>query len=359
MHHWWMERQQELKTLAEETLPLLVYSEEILNEAFFDLLTVRSVERVFESAEAAPHPGILQTALKLGAGFQCTTLAEMQHLLARFPDLDPRCLLFVPARATREEYGQALKFGVSVVAGTEAWMSCPDIFERRPVFRRIRIRSDTLTLEKSVSAFPFEAAGIYLEIQGRQIPPVDLKYLIPALHERAGFLPDRHALCLGGGIGLPIHPERDSIMIPTLSDQLDDIVEHYAGLRIWVEPGRHLISHAGILLVRGTNSRGNDGKNGGRLNLLKKLMGRCAAEGILSAMYTLTGPDLEPQSLIRGATGGDSPEGLWKPGFLSSTQEEDIFLITNQGGACAHAEGVLGSVAKHVLKARRICQVKL
>lgn len=69
--HWWMERQQELRALARETLPLLVYNEEILNETFFDLLAVGAVERVFQPVGVAPHPLILRKAWELGAGFQC------------------------------------------------------------------------------------------------------------------------------------------------------------------------------------------------------------------------------------------------------------------------------------------------
>jgi diaminopimelate decarboxylase/aspartate kinase len=359
MHQWWVERQQELKALAKGKGPLLVYNEEILNEAFFDLLAIRSVEKVFQSAEAAPYPRIFQKALELGAGFQCRTLVEVDRLSRLFPDLDPRCLLFVPARETREEYEQALKFGMHVVAGTEAWRSWPDIFERRPVLRRIRIQSDTVTLEESTSALPSKAAGIYLEVQGRQIPSVDLTSLISALHEKAGFLPDRHVLCLGGGTGLPIHPEKDTILTRILSDHLDDIMERYAGLQIWVEPGRHLISHAGILLVGVTDSGENDRMNGVRLNLDGRLMGRCFAEGALPPVYKLTGPDQGSQVLVRGTMGEDSLDVTRYAGPLSFSGKGDMVVITNQGCADTHAEGPLGSVEKHFLKARRICQVKI
>ena len=291
MDHWWVERQQELMALAKGEVPLFVYNEEILNEAFFDLLAIGSVEKVFQSAEAAPHPGVLQKALEMGVGFQCTRLVEVDRLSRLFPDLDPRCLLFVPPRATREEYEQALNLGMYVVADTEAWMSSPDIFERRPVLRRVRIQSDAATLEQSISALPSRAAGIYLEVQGSQLPPADLTHLIPALHERAGFLPDRHILCLGRGTGLPIHPEKDTILTPILSDRLDDVVERWSGLRIWVEPGRHLISHAGILLVGVADSGGNDGTNGARLSFGERPMGCCLAEGVVPAVYKLSGPD--------------------------------------------------------------------
>jgi hypothetical protein len=63
MYHWWVEGQQELKAPAEKKVPLLVYNEEILNETFFDLLPVRAVEKIFQSADAVPHPGIFQKDL--------------------------------------------------------------------------------------------------------------------------------------------------------------------------------------------------------------------------------------------------------------------------------------------------------
>jgi len=355
-----MERQRELKALAEERVPLLVYNEEILNEVFFDLLAVPSVEKVFQSAEAAPYARILQKTLDLGAGLQCRSLLEMDRLSRLFHGLDPRRLLFVPARETREEYEQALMLGMHVVAGTEAWRFWPDIFEGRPVLRRVRIQSDTFTLEESISALPTKAAGMYLEVQGSQTASLDLTCLIPALHEQAGFLPDRHVLCLGGGTGLPIHPEKDTIMTPILSVCLEDIMERHAGLRIWVEPGRHLISHAGILLAKVTVSEENGRTKGGRLDLDgRRLMALCFAGGALPAVYKLTGPDQRHQVPVPGTMGDDSLDIARFPGPLSFSGKSDILVITNQGSTGADAEGPFGSVAKHFLKARRICQVKL
>lgn len=299
MPYWWVERQQELKALAKGKLPLFVYNEESLNDAFFDLLAVPFVERVFQPMEGTAHPEILRKAVELGIGFMCRSLSDVDRLFRLFPGLDPGCLLFVPFKEAREEYERALKFGMHVVAGTEAWMSWPDLFERCPFLRRVRVRSDGCALEESISALPFNAEGVYLEVEGSQIPPVDLRSLIPSLHEQAGFVADRHALCLGGGTGLPVHPEKDTIMTSILSDCLEDMVERYAGLRIWVEPGRHLVSHAGILLLSGE-----------------------------------------------------------KDGNMDETLD-GARVIANQGCGGGWGKVAAGSVAAHFLKARRICQVKI
>jgi bifunctional diaminopimelate decarboxylase / aspartate kinase len=359
MCHWWIERQQELKALAEEKLPLLVYNEEILNETFFDLLAVRAVEKVFQSAAAVPYPRILQKALELGAGFQCRSLAEVERLLGLFPALDPGCLLLVPPRETPEEYEQFLNFGMNLVAGTERWIVSPDMLNRRPIFQRLRIHPDTGTLEGSMTTLPREAAGIYLEVRGSHVPSVDLIRLIPALYEQAGFVPDRHILCLAGGIGLPVHPEKDTIMAQILSDCLDDIMERYAGLRIWVEPGRHLISHAAILLVGVTDSGRKGRKNGVPLSLDARLAGRCFGEQALPKVFSLTRPDQEPQMLPAIIMGDESLATLRHLDPPPFSAKVDVLVITNQGCIGPHAEGPLGSVAKRFLKARRICQVKI
>jgi hypothetical protein len=44
---------------------------------------------------------------------------------------------------------------------------------------------------------------------------------------------------------------------------------------------------------------------------------------------------------------------------LSFSGKGGILAITNQGCAGAHAEGPLGSAAKHFLKARTLSQVKI
>ena len=208
-----------------------------------------------------------------------------------------------------------------------------------------------------ISALPTKAAGIYLEVQGSRTPSLDLTSLIPALHEQAGFLPDRHVLCLGGGAGLPIHPEKDTIMTSALCDHLEEIMEHHAGLRIWVEPGRHLISHAGILLAKVTAGAQENRTNEARLSLDTWPRDRCFAEEGPAAVYELNRPDQAPRRL--GDLGDKSLDAALSYGPLSFSGKSDILVITNQGSTGADAGGPLGSVAKHFLKARSICRVKL
>ncbi|MBN2032229.1 MAG: hypothetical protein JW836_03055, partial [Deltaproteobacteria bacterium] len=147
-------------------------------------------------------------------------------------------------------------------------------------------------------------------------------------------------VCLGNGALLPIIREKDKIDTEVMSGQMEEIMDAYPNLRLWLEPGRHLVSHACILLSRAEH-----------VNTQTVAQDRLG--GPLHGFYNLS----RPEERVQRNHCGEHKKGL--VGILSGAEAEDILAVTNMGGCRLQMIGSHAPVEEHYLKARRICRVKL
>jgi hypothetical protein len=141
-------------------------------------------------------------------------------------------------------------------------------------------------------------------------------------------------------VGLPIDSKKDRINTADLAENVEALMEAFPGLTLWVEPGRYLVSHAGVLL---TSVADVEAQN----RVLEEF------RGPHHAVYVLTRSDEGAQVALREVVNEDLK------GSLSEMERDDILVVTNAGGLNLRAAWNHDALQTHYLKARRICQVRL
>ena len=137
---------------------------------------------------------------------------------------------------------------------------------------------------------------------------------------------------LGGGLGVPEKPGDKSIDLATVDATLAEIRETYPQYQLWLEPGRFIVSRAGVLLTHVTQTKGKGemryiGVGTGMNSLI-----RPALYGAYHEIVNLTRAG-EPPSETATIVGPicETGDRLGSDRLLPPTQEGDVILIGNAG----------------------------
>lgn len=279
---WWRSRAGDLIARAAAGTPRYVYHLPTVRERARMLRDTAAIDRRFYALKANAHPDILRLLEVEGFGFECVSLAEVEHVLATLPALDPARVLFTPSFAPRDEYRVALDRGVNVtVDSVEALLRWPEVFRGRALWLRLDLgRGDGhhekvrtggaeakfgLPLAK-VDAFVAEARRLDAKIValhahlGSGIDnPTHWREVYADLASLAEQIGTVDTLDIGGGLPVPYTPESRPFDVAAWRSGLDEIKAAYPGFRLAVEPGRYLVAEAGALLVRVTQVIEKDG----------------------------------------------------------------------------------------------------
>jgi hypothetical protein len=82
---WWQDGKEVLMALCTDSFPLIVYNEETLNDLFFSLLSIDSIDRCFYTVRTNPHPGIIKKAFETGLDFLIGNMEEEKQVKASCP----------------------------------------------------------------------------------------------------------------------------------------------------------------------------------------------------------------------------------------------------------------------------------
>ena len=278
---WWLDRRTELLELAAKESPLYVYSEEMLAEAVDQMKTLKAVDRVFYSLKANPFPPILSLFYESGLGFECVSPGEVELILSLFPDIDRRRILFTPNFAPRFEYARTLEQGVIVTLDNlyplQAW---PDLFRKREVFVRVdpgrgRGHHDHVKTAGSHSKFGISRdqiselirlakknktriVGLHAHTGSGILTPENWRETAAFLAQVADEIPDVRVLDVGGGLGVVEKPGQLALDLLKVNEGLAEVKSGNAALELWLEPGRYLVAHAGVLLSKVTQTKQKD-----------------------------------------------------------------------------------------------------
>jgi diaminopimelate decarboxylase/aspartate kinase len=279
---WWRSRAGDLIARAAAGTPRYVYHLPTVRDRARMLRDTAAIDRRFYALKANAHPGILRLLEAEGFGFECVSLAEVEHVFATLPALDAARVLFTPSFAPRDEYRIALDRGVNVtVDSVEALQRWPDVFRGRALWLRLDLgRGDGhhekvrtggaeakfgLPLSK-VDAFVAEARTLDAKIValhahlGSGIDnPAHWREVYADLASLAEQIGTVDTLDIGGGLPVPYTPESRPFDVAAWRSGLDEIKAAYPGFRLAVEPGRYLVAEAGVLLVRVTQVIEKDG----------------------------------------------------------------------------------------------------
>jgi diaminopimelate decarboxylase/aspartate kinase len=352
---WWHERRDELIALGREHGAAFVYDRETLRAKAQSLRALPGVDSVFYALKANWHPEIVKLFHEQGLGFECVSRGEVEHVLKTVPAIDRKKILFTPNFAPRAEYEWALTQDIWLTLDNlhplKEW---PQLFRGRELFVRIdtghgrghhdKVRTAGVHSKFGVPLFEMEelerlarAAGVKIiglhAHTGSGVFSVDnwqaVGDTLTSLTQR---FKDVRIIDLGGGLGVPERLGQQGVVLPEFGAALSALKAAHPKFTIWIEPGRYLVSEAGVLLAQVTQLKGKGevhyiGVATGMNSLIRpalygahhEILNLNRLDDLATEVVNVVGPICE------------SGDQLGLDRLLPPTQEGDVLLLATAG----------------------------
>src|SRR5689334_3056681 len=279
---WWATKRVALLGTLDKRDSAYVYDLEQVTAAARAVTGIKSIGRALFALKANPHPDILRTVAAAGIGFDCVSLAEIEHVMATVPGIAPDRILFTPNFAPRAEYELALALGVHVTIDNlfvlQNWL---DAFKGKSVFLRIDTGIGRGHHHHVKTAGAESKFGIPVE-ELDEVARIAKAggVTINGLHAHAGSgvfdvenwtqvgsvlvglvkrFPDVKTIDVGGGLGVPDRVDGRELDLAKLDAALAKVKAALPGVELWLEPGRFFVANAGVLLARVTQTKVKSG----------------------------------------------------------------------------------------------------
>ncbi len=353
---WWEEQHKKLLTFAENHSPCYVYNLRTLQQNTEKLLTLSPIDKFFYAIKANPHPTILQKLHPLGIGFECVSLEELKHILAIFPSIDRKNILFTPNFAPKNEYEFAAKLGCSITVDNlyilQHWT---DLFRNRSILLRIDpgsgmghhkhvctggseskfgiSQNDLATAARLVQENTIEVIGLHAH-SGSGILNVELwsktASLLISLSRK--FFPNATILNLGGGLGIAEKPGQNPLELNELKETLSAIKTEFPQFSFWLEPGRFFVAECGVLLAKVTQLKEKMDVHFVGIQTGMNSLIRPALYNAYHEIVNLSRLNTEKKALVH-VVGPicESGDTFGYDRLFPITYEEDVVLIANTG----------------------------
>ncbi len=354
--NWWQEEAENLKAILAEDSACYVYSLTEIAKAARQMLQVTAFSRVHYAMKANNNSAVLLLLAEMGIDFDCVSIGEIQHLLRVMPELDPDRILFTPNFAAIKEYEQAYAIGCRVTLDNLYCLQAhPQVFSGRQLVIRLDPGVLSAGHHKHVHTTGRQSKfGIAMsEVEELQHLCQQHSIDVYALHvhvgsgihdpqtwlRTAGFLADIartfpavRILDLGGGFGVAEQTGQAVLDIEQLQSLLADFKSSYPEFELWAEPGRYLVSSAGVLLARVTQTKTKGGKSFVGLAAGMNALIRPSLYGAFHQIVNLSKLDT-PASIHADVVGPICETGdvLGHDRWLPPSHEGDIMLIANAG----------------------------
>ena len=353
---WWQIRREELLERLGERACAYVYNLSSVRAAAQRLGAMQAVDRVLYSMKANPHPALLQTVVDAGLGIECVSIDEARHALGRVDGLDVERMLLTPNFAAREEYRQALAMGLRLTVDNpfvlEHWgadLAGQEIFLRLDPgsglghHKMVRTAgshakfgvplSEIERVRRLADAHDIRITGLHAHTGSGILHPDNWHRTLETLGEAARELGDVGVINLGGGLGVPDRAEDLPLDLAALDGGLARLKSELARpVEIWLEPGRYLVSEAGVLLARVNQTKGKGetryvGIATGMNSLIRpalygawhEIVNLTRLDEVGDHVYNVVGPICETGDIL----------GLDR--LLPECHEGDVLLIANTG----------------------------
>ncbi len=352
---WWVARRQELVSLAADGGALYAYDEATLRRQARALLGMSAVNRVFYAMKANPHRGILALFEAMGLGFECVSPGELRRVRECFPDLDGGRLLFTPNFAGAEEYRQGYQLGAMVTldnlfplqewgeifAGQEVLVRV-DPGQGRGHHRYVRTAGPRSKFGVSPEELPELAelaarqgatvVGLHAHVGSGVLRPGTWTDTAVFLEQCRELFPEVGALNLGGGLGVVERRGQSALDLDGVDRALQAFKEAHPDLELWMEPGRFLVSEAGVLLAKVTQTKTKGDVRYVGVETGMNTLIRPALYGAHHGIVNLTKWGREPDHLYE-VVGPicESGDVLGHARRLPETGTGDVLLIQNAG----------------------------
>jgi diaminopimelate decarboxylase/aspartate kinase len=351
---WWHDRAAELSGFVDDGQARYVYH---LPTAIAQVRRLRralpSLDRIYYSMKANSHPRVLEAVAGEGLGIECVSAAEVTRARALLGDgVD---LLFTPNFCPMEEYGTALEAGAELtIDGPQPLEADPGLFRGVDIGVRVdpgrglghhtkvwtagarakfgHPKDEIDALARAAEQAKARIVGLHAHV-GSGIHQADAwASTARALAPLLGSLPDVSWLDLGGGLGVPERPGQGALDLDKIERTLAEFRRDHPALKLRLEPGRFLVSQAGVLLGPVTQVRLKGTVRFIGLSTGMNSLIRPALYGAWHGIHNLTRLD-EPPTGYWHVVGPicETSDVLGSDRLLPDTRPGDVLLIENAG----------------------------
>lgn len=352
---WWMKKRDALLELAENEANAYVYDRQSVIDAANSLTGLQNVDRILYAVKANFNAELLKAVDAQGVDFECVSPGEVEWLEEVLPGLGRDRILFTPNFAPREEYAWALERGLQVTLDNlfplQAW---PEVFKGQKLFVRIDPgqgrghhehvktagvhskfgvpRFEIAELRRLVAEAGAEVIGIHAHSGSGILDPNNWRTVAGELVQIAELFPAVETIDLGGGLGVPEKPGDKPIDLAQVDATLAEIKDAYPQYRLWLEPGRYIVSRAGVLLTRVTQTKGKGEMRYIGVGTGMNSLVRPALYGAYHEIVNLTRADQAPSDTVT-IVGPicETGDRLGSDRLLPPTEAGDVILIANAG----------------------------
>jgi len=352
---WWMEKRDQLISLANEHTSAYVYDTETLRRSIANLQSLESVDEVFYAIKANTNVEVLKVVHEGGLNFECVSPGEIQRVLDLFPDIDRQRILYTPNFAGRADYEFGLEQGVWVTLDNlhplKHW---GELFKGRRIMLRLdpgqgrghheHVKTAGVHSKFGIPMFELEEAKALADAAGATVAGLhahtgsgilqsdNWRSVAENLSDALAVFPDVEHLDLGGGLGIPEKPGQTELDMRQVDLSLQAFRKEFPGVQLWLEPGRYVVATAGALVATVTQIKGK---------------GEVRYVGISTGMNSLIRPALygayheianlskaaEPGSEVVTVVGPicETGDKLGTDRLLPPTEEGDVLVIANAG----------------------------
>ena len=279
---WWVQRREQLIGLVGDGQPRYVYHLPTIAQRAGALIDqVPTIGQHYYAMKANAHRSVLELVARKGFGIECVSAAEVARARDVCGAIVP--LLFTPNFCPVSEYADAFAAGADVVIdGPEVLVQAPDTFRGRAVGLRIdpgagqghhrKVRTagaeqkfglmidDLPDLLAAASALDVRIVGLHAHVGSGIHDPGAWARTAQTLAALRPQLPDLAWIDVGGGLGVVDRPGQPPLDLEGVNTALA-AVDGLSGLELRMEPGRYLVSEAGVLLAPVTQVRPKGGRS--------------------------------------------------------------------------------------------------
>lgn len=351
---WWMTRREELLRIDVGERPAYVYDLSEVRARAEALTAMKNVDRIFYAMKANANPEVLRTIHAAGAGFECVSVGEIEHVMETIPSLTGDGILFTPNFAPIEEYRFAFERHIHVnLDNLHPLREHPEVFAGRSISVRIdpgRGRghhehvktagrgskfgvdySDIDELLSLCEAHDVTVVGLHAHAGSGILAASHWADVAALLEEYAQRFPGIRVLDLGGGLGVIERSGQAPLDLDAVDESLARVKDAF-DVEIWLEPGRYFVANSGVLLARVTQTKDKGDVHYVGINAGMHTLIRPALYGAYHRIVNLTRYG-QPRDIVANIVGPicETGDTLGHARQLPATREGDVLLIDTAG----------------------------
>ncbi len=372
---WWQNGAEELLSIAAKHSPCYVYHLPTVKGQVEQLKKLTAVDRFYYASKANSHPEILRFMYEESICLETVSPNEIDRVLSVCPDIQNDEILFTPNFAPIDEYRNALEAGIFVtVDNPQLLYDHHEIFTDQKVILRLDpghgsghhryVRTAGTHSKFGIPADDIESVATFcaqhnISVHGLHahsgsgiLDHSNWSRIAEYLGSCLIHFPETQIINLGGGLGIRENPGDLGLDLSQLNAALLEFKTNHAGIKLWMEPGRFLVAHCGVLLARVTQTKwkGKQGYIGietGMNSLIRPALYGAWHNIVnlskLSAAHEYTANIVGPMCETGDVLGIDRK--------MPKTQNGDVLLVANSGayGAVMASSYNLREPAKEVI----------